>query len=118
MGTEHWYRPFGESGEQITGQSGGGSPSFAATVYGPNRRFVQRVSVLAWTVAATVAISLFLRLPTVVFTLNALGSPMSIRISPKTTVIAGLHRAADGQRYGTGDSHPSTLLRGRNGRRA
>ena len=52
-----------------------------------NRRFVQRVSILGWTVAATVSVSLFLRLPTVVLTLNALGSPMSIKIS-ETTVMA------------------------------
>ncbi len=67
--------------------AGMGRPRESGAVYGQNRRFVQRVSVLAWTVAATVAISLFLRLPTVVLTLNALGSPMSIRIS-ETTVIA------------------------------
>jgi len=97
LGTENGYAAFGAGDEQNTGQPAGGSPSLAATGmdriapavagYGPNRLFVQRVSVLAWTVAATVAISLFLRLPTVVFTLNALGSPMSIRIS-ETTVIA------------------------------
>ncbi|MDE0142000.1 MAG: hypothetical protein OXI80_09895 [Caldilineaceae bacterium] len=97
MGTENGYAAFGAGDEQNRGQPAGGSPSLAATGmdriapavagYGPNRLFVQRVSVLAWTVAATVAISLFLRLPTVVFTLNALGSPMSIRIS-ETTVIA------------------------------
>ncbi|MXZ21131.1 MAG: hypothetical protein F4Y84_11100 [Caldilineaceae bacterium SB0665_bin_25] len=97
MVTENQYTAFGAGDEQNTGQPAGGSPSLAATgmdrsapaaaAYGSNRRFVQRVSVLAWTVAATVAISLFLRLPTVVFTLNALGSPMSIRIS-ETTVIA------------------------------
>lgn len=91
------YSPFAADGQESTRHSDGGSPSFAeegmgrpatsATAYGHNRRFVQRVSVLAWTVAATVAISLFLRLPTVVLTLNALGSPMSIRIS-ETTVIA------------------------------
>ena len=97
METENRYSPFAASGQQNTWQSGGGRPTFAEmgmersatppAVFGPNRRFVQRVSVLAWTVAATVSISLFLRLPTVVLTLNALGSPMSIRIS-ETTVIA------------------------------
>jgi len=53
-----------------------------------NRRFVQRVSILAWTVAATVAISLFLRLPTVVLPFNVIGSPMTIIIS-ETTMMAG-----------------------------
>lgn len=80
-----YFTPFAASGQQRSLESPlrGGS----ATVYGPNRRFVQRVSVLAWTVAATVSISLFLRLPTIVLTLNALGSPLTIGIS-ETTVMA------------------------------
>ena len=82
---EGHFTPFPASGQQ--GNAEGAFRGHSATVYRPNRRFVQRVSVLAWTVAATVSISLFLRLPTVVLTLNALGSPMSIRIS-ETTVIA------------------------------
>ena len=79
------FTPFTASGQQGNLAHALRGPS--ATVYNPNRRFVQRVSVLAWTVAATVSVSLFLRMPTFVLTLNALGSPMSIRIS-ETTVIA------------------------------
>ena len=79
------FTPFAASGQQS--HFAHAFPGHPAAVYQPNRRFVQRVSVLAWTVAATVSISLLLRLPTVVLTLNALGSPMSIRIS-ETTVIA------------------------------
>lgn len=56
-------------------------------MYRADGRFVQRVSVLAWTVTATVSVSLFLRLPTAVLTLNVLGSPMSISIN-QTTVLA------------------------------
>ncbi len=97
MGTENRYSPFAASEQQNRWQSESARPTFAEmgmersatspAAFGPNRRFVQRVSVLAWTVAATVSISLFLRLPTVVLTLNALGTPLSIRIS-ETTVIA------------------------------
>ena len=79
------FTPFPAGGQQEV--AGGVFGNSAAAAYHPTRRFVQRVSILAWTVAATVAVSLFLRLPTVVLTLNALGSPMSIRIS-ETTVIA------------------------------
>lgn len=57
-----------------------------AETYHP--RFVQRVSILAWAVATAVAVSLFLRLPTVVLTLQVLGSPMAIGIS-QTTIMAG-----------------------------
>ena len=97
METENQYSPFAAGEQQNTWQSedshstlaemGMERPGSSPAAGGPNRRFVQRVSVLAWTVAATVSISLFLRLPTVVLTLNVLGSPMSIRIS-ETTVIA------------------------------
>ncbi len=79
------FTPFPTTGQQIRHERLAGVELVGMS--NSNRRFVQRVSTLAWTVAATVALSLFLRLPTVVLTLNALGSPMAIRIS-ETTVMA------------------------------
>ena len=58
------FTPFPASGQQEAADGVFGNS--AAVAYHPTRRFVQRVSILAWTVAATVAVSLFLRLPTVV----------------------------------------------------
>jgi hypothetical protein len=45
---------------------------------------LRRVSVVTWAIVATLAASLFLRLPTIVFPLDALGSPMTITISDAT----------------------------------
>lgn len=77
----------GVDGDAPLGVQSEARPAENRTVYRPDRRFIQRVSVLSWTVAATVSISLFLRLPTAVLTLDAFGSPVSIRIS-ETTVMA------------------------------
>lgn len=48
----------------------------------PDRgEILRRVSVVTWAVVGTMAASLFLRMPTIVFSLDALGSPITIRIT-------------------------------------
>jgi hypothetical protein len=48
----------------------------------PDRgEILRRVSVVTWAVVGTMAASLFLRMPTFVFSVDALGSPITIRIT-------------------------------------
>jgi hypothetical protein len=48
----------------------------------PDRgEILRRVSVVTWAVVGTMAASLFLRMPTIVFSLDALGSPVTIAIT-------------------------------------
>jgi hypothetical protein len=59
--------------------------NLSATAEQPEwRDILRRVSVVSWAVLAAMAAALFLRLPTFIIPLNALGSPITISISDTT----------------------------------
>lgn len=93
------------------------SPSVHFTLSTPPEQLdrgelLRRISVVTWAVVATMAAALFLRLPTVVFSFSALGSPITLAVSDTTLMaffIAAL--AASGSDHVI-RLHPSMQTRG------
>ncbi len=76
---------------------------------------LRRISVVTWAVVATMAASLFLRLPTVVISLSALGSPITLAVGDATLMAFFIATLAASGSESVIRLHPSMQEQARSG---
>lgn len=71
-----------------------------------DREMLRRLSVVSWAVVAAMVVSLFLRLPTIVFSLEALGSPFTLSLQDTTLMAVFVAVLAASGAHSVLRSHP------------
>jgi hypothetical protein len=71
-----------------------------------DREMLRRLSVVSWAVVAAMVVSLFLRLPTIVFSLEVLGSPFTLSLQDSTLMAAFVAVLAASGTHSVLRSHP------------